>query len=83
MFQNPTIIAAFKKSKLIFFCMDDNWCSGNTGNSQAWKLLKLWPEIVARSRGDRPSFFEVDTGNRPSINELKTSRRARRRKLDL
>jgi hypothetical protein len=34
---------------LVFFCMDENWCSGNTDNDQAWKLLKLWPEIVGLS----------------------------------
>ena len=44
----------------------------------------IWPEIVARSRGSAPAFYQVNTvKDRPTIEELKSSRRARRRRLDL
>jgi hypothetical protein len=84
MIQNPTILAIFKHSNLIFFCMDDNWCSGNTDHSQVWKFFRLWPDLVAHSRGSAPAFYQVNTvKDRPTIEELKFSRRARRRRLNL
>jgi PIN domain-containing protein len=84
MLSSPTIIARLHKSRIVFFCMDKNWCSGNTENDQAWKLLRVWPDVVARARGAGPAFYEVRTAAMmPRIEELKFSRRARRRKLDL
>jgi hypothetical protein len=56
MIQNPTILAAFKNSNLIFFCMDDNWCSGNTDHSQVWKFFRIWPDIVAHEEARPPSI---------------------------
>jgi hypothetical protein len=84
MIQNMPVLAVFKQSKLIFFCMDDNWCSGNDDHSQVWKFFRLWPDIVARSRGNAPAFYQINTiSSRPTIEELKFSARARRRRLDL
>jgi hypothetical protein len=81
MLRNPTIIASLHQSNIVFFCMDDNWCSRNNNNAEAWKLLKLWPEIETRAQGVSPAFYEIQTGERPRIDELKASKRARRRRL--
>jgi hypothetical protein len=82
MLKNPVIIAQLRQSKMIFFGMDDNWTRGNSENSQAWKLVKVWPDIVARASREGPAFYEIQTGNnRPCVQEMQYSRRARRRKF--
>jgi hypothetical protein len=64
--------------------MDENGCSGNIEHSQIWKFFRIWPDIVAHSRGSSPAFYHVNTvKDRPAIEELKFSRRARRRRMDL
>jgi hypothetical protein len=64
--------------------MDGNWCSGNTDHSQVWKFFRIWPQIVAYARGDRPAFYQVNTAkDRPSVDPLRLNARARRRRLDL
>jgi hypothetical protein len=84
MLGNPTIVAEFHRSQLIFFCMDENGCSGNTDHSQVWKFFRIWPSIVAYARGPRPAFYEVSTvKDRPSVDPMRLTRRARRRRLDL
>ena len=82
MLSNSTIVAEFHRSQLVFFCMDENWCSGNTDQSQVWKFFRIWPEIVAFARGNRPAFYQVNTvKDRPSVDPLRLSSRARRRRL--
>jgi len=84
MLSNSTIVAEFHKSQLIFFCMDENWCSGNTDHSQVWKFFRIWPEIVAYARGGRPAFYQINTiRDKPSIDPMRFSSRARRRRLRL
>jgi hypothetical protein len=84
MIANPTIVAQFHTSNLIFFCMDENWCSGNSEHSQLWKFFRVWPEIVSRSRGEWPFFYQINTArDRPTIDPLRFSRRARRRRLEI
>lgn len=84
MIQKPSILAIFKRSSLVFFSMDENWCSGNIEHSQIWKFFRVWPDIVTRSRGRSSAFYQVNTvKDRPTIEELKFSSRGRCRRLDL
>jgi hypothetical protein len=84
MLGNSTIIAEFHQSQLVFFCMDHRWCSGNTNHSQVWKFFRVWPDIVAFARGNRPAFYQVNTiKDRPTVDPLRLTARARRRRLRL
>jgi PIN like domain len=78
MLNNPTIISDLHSSNNRFFCMDDAWCNTNSEHAQSWKLMKVWPEIVAHSATPGPIFFEIQTTGSPRVRELRLGKRARR-----
>lgn len=50
---------ALQESGLTFFCLARGW-TNTAWNEYAWRLIKLWPDIVSEAeRSTRPSVFEV------------------------
>jgi hypothetical protein len=78
MLNDPTIIANIQSSNIVFLTMDDHWCNGNLGNSDAWKLLKLWPQIEAYASGKTPAVYKIKTGKVLGIEEFRFSVRWKR-----
>lgn len=68
--------AALLESGLTFFSMDHNW--GNAGASeQAWKLVKIWDQIVRCSEATTPTLYRVQMGRVLNIEVIKSGMRAR------
>jgi hypothetical protein len=66
--------AALIKSGLTFFCLDHNWSKAKA-SEQAWKIVKMWDEIVKLAQMPRQSLYEVGMGKKPKIESVRSSRR--------
>jgi hypothetical protein len=62
------------KSGLTFFCLDRSWGKAGTPE-QAWKIVKLWDEIVRLARQPGQSIYEINIGRTPGIRLIKGSHR--------
>jgi PIN like domain len=66
--------AALIQSGLTFFCLDRNWSKAKA-SEQAWKILKIWDEIVKRGREPGQSIYQICMGKRLSIELIRSNRR--------
>ena len=53
--------AALIESGLTFFCLDRNWSKAKA-SEQAWKIVKIWDDIVDRARKPGQSIYEIRMG---------------------
>jgi hypothetical protein len=51
-------LSALREAKLTFFCLSNQWMSMKF-EEQAWRLVKVWPDIVENAKSTRPQIFEV------------------------
>jgi hypothetical protein len=65
--------AALIKSGLTFFCLDRNW-SRARASDQAWKIVKLWDDIVGLARQPGQSIYEIRMGKSLRIELIRGSR---------
>ena len=68
--------AALIQSGLTFFALDDHWGRASVAE-QAWKLVKMWGEIVRFAAQPGPGFYRVNMGKRPGVEVIKAGMRAR------
>src|SRR5271165_3702871 len=59
--KNKTELSALKEAKLTFFCLSRQWMNMNI-YEQAWKFIKVWPEIVENAKGSTPRIYEISGG---------------------
>jgi PIN like domain len=60
--KNKTELSALKEAKLTFFCLSNQWMHMNIYKEQAWKFIKVWPDIVENAKGASQRIFEVSGG---------------------
>ena len=60
--KNPTELLALRESQLSFFCLTKQWMVMKI-HDQAWRFLKVWPDIVENAKGSNPKIFEVSAGS--------------------
>ena len=59
--KNKTELSALKEARLTFFCLSRQWMHMKI-YEQAWKFIKVWPDIVENSKGTTSRIFEVSGG---------------------
>jgi hypothetical protein len=59
--KNKAEMSALKEAKLTFFCLSRQWMHMKL-YEQAWKFIKVWPDIVENAKGTTPRIFEVSGG---------------------
>jgi hypothetical protein len=68
--------AALIKSGLSFFALDKNW--GKAGvMEQAWKIIKIWNDIVRHASARQPGMHTVHMGKRQYVEVVRPGKRAR------
>ena len=67
--RNKTELSALKEAGLTFFCLSKQWMH-MTIYEQAWKLIKVWPDIVENAKGTSPRIHEVSGGAGLKIERL-------------
>jgi len=60
--KNQIELAALKDSQLSFFCLAKPWMTMKI-QDQAWRFVKVWPDIVENAKGSNPKIFEVSGGS--------------------
>jgi len=68
--------AALIESRLTFFSMDHNWNRLRAAD-QAWKLARIWEQLVEAARTAEPTLYRVHMGNRQRIEVIRGGMRAR------
>ncbi len=58
--------AALLESRLTLFACDHNWEKIKAAE-QAWKLVKLWDDIVRHAEMPGPALYRIHTGRQQSI----------------
>jgi PIN like domain len=66
--------AALIKSGLTFFCLDRNWSKAKA-SEQAWKIVKIWDEIVKLAGQPGQSIYEIGMGKKLKIELIRGSRK--------
>jgi PIN like domain len=66
--------AALIASGLTFFCLDRNWSKAKAAE-QAWKILKIWDEIVKRGREPGQAIYQICMGKKLTIELIRSARR--------
>jgi PIN like domain len=66
--KNRAELKALKEAKLTYFCMSNRWSKMKT-SEYAWRLIKIWPDIVEKAKRAylRPQIFEVSGGKSNKI----------------
>jgi len=59
--KNKTELSALKEARLTFFCLSRQWMHMKI-YEQAWKFIKVWPEIVENAKGSTPRIYEISGG---------------------
>jgi hypothetical protein len=68
--------AALIESGLTLFSLDHNW--GKFGISeQAWKIVRIWDEIVKNAASPGPVLYRVHMGRHQSVETIRSGMRAR------
>lgn len=65
----PEELTELRKANLTFFCFDKHWSSMGI-YEQAWKLIKVWPDIREKSQTLQPTTFKVSAGQSLKIETL-------------
>jgi hypothetical protein len=60
------------KSGLTFFCLDRNWSKAKA-SEQAWKIVKIWDDIVKLAQQPGQSIYEIHMGRALRIELIKVS----------
>ncbi|HKI33466.1 MAG TPA: hypothetical protein VKA46_16545 [Gemmataceae bacterium] len=60
--RNKAQRAVLDGAKLPFFYLAKGWINRPI-HEQAWKFMKVWPEILARARQGKGRIFEVTSGS--------------------
>jgi len=69
--RNKSELAALREAKLTFFCMSKQWMHMSK-HEYAWKLLRVWPEIVENARlATSPMLFEVSGGKSTKVDLIR------------
>jgi hypothetical protein len=68
--------AALVASGITFFAFDDHF-SNSQAYDQAFKLIRMWPDIIRHSAISEPAIYLIRTGKRPGIEKIKGGMRAR------
>ena len=63
-------------SGLTLFACDHNWGKIHA-HEQAWKLVKLWEEIVRHAEAPGPALYRFNAGKRQYIEVIRSGMRAR------
>jgi PIN like domain len=59
--KNKTELSALREAKLTFFCLSKQWMHMKI-YEQAWKFIKVWPDIIENAKGTTPRIYEVSGG---------------------
>lgn len=59
--KNKGELSALKEARLMFFCLSRQWMHMKI-YEQAWKFIKVWPDILENAKGTTPRIFEVSGG---------------------
>ena len=59
--KNKTERSALMEARLTFICLTRTWMHMKI-YEQAWKFIKVWPDIVENARGTTPRIFEISGG---------------------
>jgi PIN like domain len=59
--KNKIELSALKEARLTFFCLTRTWMHMKI-YEQAWKFIKVWPDIVENAKGTTPRVFEISGG---------------------
>jgi hypothetical protein len=59
--KNKTELSALKEAKLTFFCLSRQWMHMKI-YEQAWKFIKVWPDILENAKGTTPRIYEISGG---------------------
>jgi hypothetical protein len=54
--KNKAELSALKEANLTFFCLSKQWMHMKI-YEQAWKLIKVWPDIVEAAKGTQRRAF--------------------------
>jgi hypothetical protein len=73
--KRPLEREALRNANLTFFCLSDHWPKMPI-NEQAWKFLKVWPDILVASDCTVPSIFRVYFGKSMKVEEVKKTSEA-------
>jgi hypothetical protein len=72
--------AALLNSGLTFFALDEHW-SKASAHEQAWKLVKIWNDIVRYASAGNHAIYRVNMGRKLGIEMVKSGMRVRRGKF--
>jgi len=74
--KNKVQMAVLAEVNLTYFLMVHPWMTMSIEDS-AWRLIKVWPEIVGRAQVKTPTIFEVKIGKSIKIEEKGPTRQWR------
>ncbi len=68
--RRPIEVEALREANLTFFYLSDHW--PQLGLSEmAWKVFKVWPEIIKHAAVADPTVFEICAGKSLKIEEYR------------
>lgn len=75
--KRPDEVAALQQSSLTFFCLADHWTDFPIYD-QAWKFLKVWPEILKAAVVSEPTVFQVCGGKSLKVERYALTKNVKR-----
>ena len=68
--KKPDEIRELERANLIFVCLAKQWPEMSIWD-QAWRFIKMWPQITAQVEGlKRPEMFSLSGGHTPKLEKL-------------
>jgi hypothetical protein len=61
--KNKHELATLRATRLKFFCLSSQWMHMPI-HEQAWRFMKVWPQVTQNALTSRDSLFEVGAGRR-------------------
>lgn len=64
--RNKAEKAVLREANLSFFCMPKQWFTMSF-HDQAWKFIRVWPQIVSSADTKPPRIFDLQMGANPKV----------------
>jgi PIN like domain len=68
--KNKHELAALRATRLKYFCLSAQWMRMQI-HEQAWRFMKVWPQIVENALTSRVSLFEVRGGKALKVDPIR------------
>src|SRR5207244_1659287 len=68
--KNKHELAAVRATRLRFFCLSSQWMHMPI-HEQAWRFMKVWPQVVESAMTSRDLLFEVRGGKALKVDPIR------------